>query len=48
MGGLELYDVKRDWEGYYNHAADPSHRARLDRLYDHLKLGYPQITPGPR
>jgi len=45
-GGLELYNVSRDREGYYNHANDPAHAADLDRLHTVLRKGYPQITRG--
>jgi len=43
-GGLELYDVVKDKEGYYNHANDPEYAAILDRLYVFLKKGYPYIN----
>jgi iduronate 2-sulfatase len=42
-GGLELYNVTKDKEGYYNHASDPKYAATVDRLYGFLKKGYPYI-----
>jgi uncharacterized sulfatase len=45
-GGLELYNVKKDKEGYYNYANDPKYAANLDRLYGFLKKGYPYINRG--
>ena len=45
-GGLELYNVIEDREGYYNHASDPEHAAILDRLHGLLKEGYPHISRG--
>jgi hypothetical protein len=47
-GGLELYNVTKDKEGYYNHAKDPEHAATLDRLHGILRKGYPQINRGAR
>ena len=38
-GGLELYNVIKDKEGYYNYAKDPEHAAMLNRLYGFLKKG---------
>ncbi len=43
-GGIELYNVVKDKEGYYNHANDPESAEILDRLYGFLKKGYPQIN----
>jgi hypothetical protein len=45
-GGLELYNVIKDKEGYYNFANDSEHAAIVDRLYGFLRKGYPQITRG--
>ena len=45
-GGVELYNVANDKEGYYNRANDPKHAAILDRLYGFLKQGYPYIKRG--
>jgi iduronate 2-sulfatase len=42
-GGMELYNVTQDKEGYYNHANDPKYAATVDRLYGFLKKGYPYI-----
>lgn len=42
-GGLELYNVVKDKEGYYNHANDPEYVAILDQLYVSLKKGFPYI-----
>jgi len=47
-GGLELYDVTKDKEGYYNYANDPAYQATVDRLYGFLQQGYPQIARGSR
>ena len=38
-GGMELYNVIKDKEGYYNYANDPEHAAILDRLYGFLRKG---------
>jgi uncharacterized sulfatase len=43
-GGLELYNVKQDKEGYYNRANDPKYTATVDQLYGVLKKGYPYIN----
>ncbi|MFP6894773.1 MAG: sulfatase [Opitutales bacterium] len=43
-GGLELYNVTKDKEGYYNHANDPKHAAILDQLHGLLSKTYPQIN----
>ena len=43
-GGLELYDVIRDKEGYYNHADDPKHSDRRERLFGLLKQRFPTIS----
>jgi hypothetical protein len=43
-GGLELYNVTKDKEGYWNHANDPKYAAILDGLYGFLKKGYPYIN----
>ena len=45
-GGLELYNVTKDKEGYYNRANDPEHAAILDQLFGVLKKGYPYISRG--
>ena len=47
-GGLELYNVAKDKEGYYNYANDPEHAAMFDRLHGFLRKGYPQINRGAR
>jgi uncharacterized sulfatase len=47
-GGVELYNVIKDKEGYYNYANDPQYAAILDRLYGFLKKGYPYIKRGSR
>lgn len=41
-GGLELYNVIKDKEGYYNYANDPEYAAILERLQRVLKKGYPK------
>jgi arylsulfatase A-like enzyme len=38
-GGLELYNVIKDKEGYYNYANDPKYAVILDRLYGFLRKG---------
>ena len=43
-GGLELYNVMKDKEGYYNHADNPEHAAIVHQLYGFLKKGYPNIN----
>lgn len=43
-GGLELYNVIEDKEGYYNHANDPKHAATVDELFGVLKNGFPNIN----
>ena len=45
-GGVELYNVIKDKEGYYNRATDPEHAVVLNRLFGFLKRGYPQIIRG--
>ncbi len=45
-GGLELYDVTEDREGYYNRVDDQERSAIRDRLYTVLRQGYPNIRPG--
>jgi uncharacterized sulfatase len=47
-GGLELYNVIKDKEGYYNYANDPEYSATLNRLFGFLKKGYPSIKRGSR
>jgi hypothetical protein len=47
-GGLELYNVVKDKEGYYNYANDPEYAATRDRLYGFLRKGYPNIDRGSR
>ena len=47
-GGLELYNVTEDKEGYYNHANDPEYAATRDRLHGLLKKGYPNIKGSSR
>ena len=47
-GGLELYQVTEDREGYYNRADDPEHAVMRDRLHGLLKQGYPIISRGAR
>ena len=42
-GGLELYDVIRDKEGYYNHARDPKHADTREQLHGLLKHHFPAI-----
>ena len=43
-GGLELYDVARDKEGFYNLAAEAEHSPTVDRLSGLLKQGFPKIS----
>jgi hypothetical protein len=43
-GGLELYNVTIDKEGYFNRANDPKFAAVLDQLHFMLKKGYPYIN----
>jgi len=45
-GGLELYNVIKDKEGYYNYAKAPEHAKIRDQLFDLLSKGYPQIQRG--
>lgn len=45
-GGLELYDVAKDREGYYNHASDPVHAETLEEMYGVLKQGFPYLQRG--
>ena len=47
-GGIELYQVTEDREGYYNRANDPEHAALQARLHGLLKQGYPNIHGGSR
>ena len=47
-GGLELYQVTEDREGYYNREDDPEHAVMRDRLHGLLKQGYPIISRGAR
>jgi arylsulfatase A-like enzyme len=48
FGGLELYNVIKDKEGYFNYANDPKHATLLDRLYSSLRKGYRQISRNSR
>ncbi len=43
-GGTELYNVKKDREGFYNHASDPKQAATRERLHNLLREGYPQLN----
>ena len=43
-GGLELYNVVDDREGYYNRINDSEHAAIRKTLYRLLKQGYPKIA----
>ncbi|MEO2029997.1 MAG: sulfatase [Fuerstiella sp.] len=43
-GGMELYNVIKDKEGYYNQANDPACAAILEQLYGFLQKGYPNIN----
>jgi iduronate 2-sulfatase len=45
-GGLELYDVIKDKEGYYNHASNPEYAATVGQLHGFLMEGYPQLRRG--
>lgn len=45
-GGLELYNVANDKEGYYNYANDPEFAATVDKLFGVLSNGFPEITRG--
>jgi len=45
-GGVELYNVIEDKEGYYNHAGNSEHAAIRDRLHGLLKQAYPNVTLG--
>jgi uncharacterized sulfatase len=47
-GGVELYNVKNDKEGYFNLAKDPSHGERMDQLFGLLKEAYPYLERDPR
>ena len=47
-GGLELYNVIKDREGYYNYAKVPEYAKLRDELFDLLKKGYPKIQRGIR
>jgi iduronate 2-sulfatase len=47
-GGVELYQVVEDQEGYYNHANDPEYAAIRDRLHGLLKKGYPHVIRSSR
>ena len=42
-GGLELYAVTKDKQGYYNQANDPALSATVERLHNLLRKGYPQV-----
>ncbi|MGI9242326.1 MAG: sulfatase [Verrucomicrobiales bacterium] len=44
-GGLELHNVLKDKEGYYNRANDPEHADLLNDLHSILRTGYPQLPP---
>jgi len=45
---VELYNVVKDKEDYYNHANDPEYAAIRDELYGFLKKGYPQVIRSSR
>ena len=44
-GGLELYHVVTDKEGYYNLANDPKHAATVDQLFGMLRTSFPTLDP---
>lgn len=44
QGGMELFNVAQDKEGFYNLASDPQHVAKVDELFEVLKNGFPNIT----
>lgn len=42
-GGLELYNVAVDKEGFYNHAGDPDHATKVEQLSRILVNGFPEL-----
>ena len=45
-GGLELYNVVQDKEGYYNRAGDVAYTDKLGQLHNVLQQGFPAINQG--
>lgn len=43
-GGLELYNVSRDKEGFYNYANDLEYAAKVGQLFGVLKKNYPDLN----